>query len=137
MTAKEYLLQAESLKIRIGTMSEQLEYLRSAALYAPPLTSNMPKPSTRNVHKAEDAYVRVMEKEAQIEAAQNKLVEIVSAIDLVAEPTLQAVLSKRYLCKKIWSEISRELNFSIPRLYELHRDALAEIDAFLKQHSET
>jgi hypothetical protein len=90
ISAKEYLSQANSLQIRIGTLTEQLEYLRSAAVYSSPQWSDMPRPATRNVHKNEDAYIRVMDKEQQIRIAQNKLLEIVATIDSVNELTLLA-----------------------------------------------
>lgn len=135
MTAKEYLLQAKSLKIRIGTMHEQLEYLRSAALYDPPQYSNMPRSSTRNIHKNEDAIIRVMDKEEQIKATQAKLGEVVATIDRIENPVHQAILVKRYISEKLWSEISAEIYISVTRLYELHRDALAEVEAILKERS--
>jgi hypothetical protein len=137
MTAKEYLSRAKNIKIRISTMSEQLEYLKAAALYTSPPIGDAPKPHIRNIRKNEDAYIRVIEKENEIKAAQEKLLEIAAAIDSVKDPILQAIVCKRYLCGKAWYDISCELNFSISRIYELHRDALAEIDGFLKHGAKT
>ena len=137
MTAKEYLSGARDILIRLDAMSEQLTFLKSAAEYSGVQYSHLPRPSTRNVHKNEDAYIRVIEKEEQITAAQKKLSEIETVVSKVGDSTQQAILSKRYLSKKSWGEISRELYYSIPRLYEIHRDALAAVDVLLSGHSKT
>lgn len=137
MTAKEYLSQVKILRVRMVTLSEQLDYLKSAALYPSLPMSTIPKGPTRNIHKHEDACIRIMEKERQIEAVQNELLEISRAIESIGDTTVQAVVSKRYLSGKAWRDISCELSFSVPRLYELHREGLEEIEVYLKDHSKT
>ena len=126
MTAKEYLSQARSIKTRLETMAEQLAYLRSAAEYVPPRLSEAPD-SSPNPHKHEAAMIRVMEMEERILATREKLIEVSEVISGVSDPTQQAILAKRYLRSKSWSEISGEVNYSLARVYEIHRDALESV----------
>jgi DNA-directed RNA polymerase specialized sigma24 family protein len=132
MTAKEYLLQAKNLKIRIETMREQVEFLRSAAEYSPPNYSDMPKSKTPNVRKNEESIIRLIEKNEQIETAEKTLSEIIEVINKIQDPTKQAVLTKRYLSGKSWGEISAEMFVGRTTLHTLHLDALAEIEILLK-----
>lgn len=132
MIAKDYLSQARSIQILIEAMSEQLAFLKETAKYITPCLSSMPKLSC-SINKTEDSYIRVIEKEEQIKALYRKLDEINKTICSVIDPVRQAILIKRYLSNKSWNAISEETTYSKPRIYELHRDALAEIDEMLKR----
>ena len=136
MTAKEYLSQARSIRIRFETMAEQLAVLKSAAEYISPRLSEAPA-SSRNPHKNEDAMIRVVEMEERIAAAREKLIEVSEVINKVADPTQQAILVKRYLRNKTWAEISDEVHYSLARVYEIHRDALRSVEAVGEWHSRT
>ncbi len=131
MTAKEYLSQARSLKTRIATMREQLEFLESAASYTSSQFSDMPK-APRNICKSEDAYIRCVEKQEQIKAAEVKLSEVVAMIDRVSDPDQQAVIVKRYLGNKTWAEIAAEIYVSHRRVYDIHLAALETVGALLE-----
>jgi hypothetical protein len=134
MTAKEYLSQARRIRIRLDAMSEQLVFLKAAAEYTSPCISDMPK-GPRNIHRTEDAYIRVMEKEEQITAAQATLSDIVTVIGMVGDPAYEALLTKRYLTNKTWSEIINDLHYGCTRIYEIHNEALAIVDEILKERS--
>ena len=136
MTAKEFLSQARTIKLRLETMAEQLVFLKSAAEYAAPCLSKAPR-CPRNPNKNEAAILRVLEMEERMAAAREKLNKVSELIDKVPEPTQQAILVKRYLSKKTWADISREMYYSVPRIYEMHRDALNTVQAVLDNHSES
>ena len=127
MTARQRLESAKSLKMRIATMQEQLAYLKSAAEYVSPQFDGMPKSPTRNVHKNEDKYIRILEKQEQIQAAQAELDEIAAAIDEVGSPPHHAILFKRYILGTSWFEIAQSLFISERRAYQLHTEALEKI----------
>jgi DNA-directed RNA polymerase specialized sigma subunit len=135
MTAKEYLLQAKSLKIRIETMREQLEFLRSAAEYSPPNYSNMPKSKTPNVRKNEESIIRLIEKNEQIETAEKTLSEIIATIDSISDPIKQAVLTKRYLSGKSWAEISAEMFVGTAQIFRHHKEGLEDIEKLIANES--
>lgn len=128
ISAKEYLMQAQSIKMRLEAMAEQLAFLKSATQYLSPQYSDMPKTSTKNIHKNEDAIVRVLEYEEKMRKYHAKLNEINEAIDSVSNPTAQAILAKRYLGRNIWDEIAQLLYISRSRVFELHNAALIEIE---------
>jgi DNA-directed RNA polymerase specialized sigma subunit len=128
MTAKEYLSQAARITARLKVMAEQLEYLKAAAAYVVTQFSDMPKPATRNIHKSEDAIVRVIDFEDAMRRLFATLEEITAVINSVSDTTAQAILTKRYLAANTWEQISRELYVSRSRVFELHTAALAEIE---------
>ena len=67
MTAKEYLLQAQSIKIQLETMAEQLEFMKSIILYASsPQYSDMPKSTSNNVQKNQDDIINVLDFEEKM-----------------------------------------------------------------------
>jgi DNA-directed RNA polymerase specialized sigma subunit len=132
MTAKEYLSQIQRIQTRLAAMSEQLVCLKSAAEYISPQISDMPKPATRNVHKSEDAIVRVMEWERKMGEQYNILADINATIDKVSDPLLQSVLVKRYVGGKTWMEIARETFMCERHIRRLHRQALDEVDVLLE-----
>jgi len=114
-----------------------MEFLKSAAEYASTQYSDMPRPSTRNIHKNENAIIRMLEMEERMTTAQDKINEVTAVIDKVTEPTQQAILVKRYLSNKTWVEISSELHYSIPHIYEVHRYALEVVQVILNDHSKS
>jgi DNA-directed RNA polymerase specialized sigma subunit len=128
MTAKKYLSQAARITAKLKVMAEQLEYLKSASECIPAQMSDMPRPATRNIHKNEDAIVRVMDFEIRMRDLFSQLEEITAAINGVSDTSAQAVLTKRYLIGNTWETISRELYVSRSRVFELHNAALAEIE---------
>jgi len=135
MTGREYLEQARQITARLKIMAEQLDCLKAAAEYAAPQCSHMPKPTNRNIHRLENAVVRVMEYEERMNAEFDRLAEINTRINELPDTTHQALLVKRYICEKSWFEISSELHISVSRLYVLHRQALDKIGRLLEVSS--
>ena len=134
MTAKEYLLQAQSIKIQLEAMAEQLEFMKSIVLYASsPQYNDIPKSTSNNVQKNQDDIINVLDFEEKVKKQRDKLNEINTTIYSVKDSKLQAILVKRYWLNKSWSEISDEINYSKPWIYELHRDALSAVDKILKR----
>ena len=112
-------------------MSEQLVFLKETAGYISPCISVIPKKSC-NIHKFEDACIRVMEKEDQIKMLYNKLDEINKIICSVSDPVRQTILIKRYLSNKTWTEISRETGISLRHVQRLHDTTLEELSNNMK-----
>jgi len=126
-TAKEYLSQPRRVDIKLKAMAEQLERLKSAAEYVGVQYSDMPRPA-RNIHRSEDAMVRVMDMEKRIDAEFIRLAEISATIEQVRDPLLYTLLVKRYLTGDAWQDIADDMSVSISHLYRLHNDALDEIE---------
>ena len=135
MTAKEYLSQAWSIRIRLEAMAEQLEFLKSTAQYIVPQYSDMPKPATPNIHKNEDAIIRVITYKERMEKQFAKLDEINETINSVSNPTSQAILVKRYIGRNTWDEITSAVYVSRSHAFELHNAALAEIEKLIQKRT--
>ena len=133
MTTKEYLLQAQSIKIQLDAMAEQLEFMKSIVSYASsPQYSDMPKSTSYNVHKNQDDIIDFIDYEEKMNKQRDKLNEINKTIYSIKDPKLQAILVKRYLSNKKWSEISLEMYMSLRHVQRLHDIALEEITKILK-----
>ena len=132
MTAKQYLSQIVMLKVRIAAMSEQIEFLRAAAECVTTTYSDMPRSATRNIHKNEDAIIRVLEMEEKRQSVFNRLAEINEAIASLEDPFLHSLLVKRYVRGERWEQIAADLFVSIRHVHRLHQSALDEIECRLK-----
>ena len=76
MTAKEYLSQALNIDRSINSKLEQVASLHELATKATTLMSDMPGSPNRNIHKMEDAIVKMVELEDEIYSDIHRLVEI-------------------------------------------------------------
>ena len=127
MTAKQYLSQIRHIQLRLSAMAMQLECLRSAAECITPTYSDSPHSTSRNIHKTEDAALRVVEWEEKMQVEIDRLADINTTIASVSTPALQSLLVKRYVCGETWEKIAVELCYSLAHTKRLHCIALAEV----------
>lgn len=139
MTAKEYLSQAYKIDNDINSKLEQVASLRDLATKATSTISDMPGSPNRNIHKMEDAIVKIIALEDEINSDIHELIslkaDITHIIKLVANRAERTILEKRYLCFDTWEQISVDMGYSIQHTFRLHDKALNEIDGFLKEES--
>jgi len=136
MKAKEFMSQALYIDQRINCKIEQVMVLRELAGKATATLSDVKVSGTRNVHRMEDAIVKMMDLEDEINADVDRLVElkreIVSVVNRIENPAYQTLLALRYLCFKTWDEMSDEMNYSIMHLHRIHGSALEAVDMVLR-----
>lgn len=129
--AKRYLSQAFGLNQRIESKLGQIEELHDLATKATVTYSDMPKDLNRDGSRMEDAVIRIIELETEINRDMVRLVElkkdIIRRINTVDNSELQTILELRYLSYMKWEEIAVELNYGIDNVFRLHRNALGEI----------
>ena len=93
--------------------------------------SDMPGSPNRNIHKLEDAIVRIVDLQNEIGSDVNSLLEIksqiVESIKQVTDPEGQVVLEERYLCYAKWEDIASELGYTVRQIFRVHDAALKEI----------
>ena len=86
---------------------------------------------TRNIHKTEDAIIKMMELEADINKEIGFLVErkreIFKVIQSVEEEEYRVLLEKRYLNHMTWEEIAVSMNCSLRTVYRIHGSALEKV----------
>jgi len=136
LSAREYLSGAWKIKLRIESMTRVLEFLQSAAEYTGPAYSDMPKSAARNIHKNEDAVIRVMEHKERIEAERRKLADVMDTIAGISDPAAQAVVVKHYIDRKTWARTAAEVFVSERQARRLHAAALAEVEQILNPDRE-
>ena len=106
IAAKNYLMRAYRIDNRINSKLDQIAALNDLATRATSNISDMPGSPNRNIHKLEDAIVRIVDLQNEIGSDVNSLLEIksqiVESIKQVTDPEGQVVLEERYLCYAKW-----------------------------------
>ena len=114
MTAKEYLSQAYRIDQRINTKLMRISELRALAQKCTVAYGGEQVSRTRNVASLEDAVMKIMEAEKELDAQIDLLVdtkkEIESVIERVPDADCRLLLEMRYLAMESWTEIARQMN---------------------------
>ncbi|MGN8738939.1 sigma factor-like helix-turn-helix DNA-binding protein [Bilifractor sp. HCP3S3_D3] len=131
MEAKEFLQQAFSIDQQIKSKNQQLEALKALATSTTQAMSGMPGSPNRNIHKMENAIVKMTSLEDEIREDIVKLVnlkvELKHVIDGVRRPEYRLILEERYLCYFTWEEIADDLHCSVRSVQTLHGKALEAV----------
>jgi len=134
MTAKEYLNTARYIEQGIKNMSSQLESLRALAVNVSPVYSSTPHASTRNIYKTENIIITILDLENKIEKESIKFSKILKTINNLCDPMKEAILINRYIKGLYWDDIAYDLKISVRRAYQIHREALADVDKILSKN---
>ena len=139
MKIKEYLMQAYRIDQRINSKLEQIGALHDLATKATVTFSDMPRNPNKGKSKIEDAIIKIMELEDEINHDIDELVDLKTDIThLIMSPDTheyQIILEQRYLCFKSWEKISVDLGYSIQHTFRLHDAALTDLERFYKDES--
>jgi len=139
MKIKEYLMQAYRIDQRINSKLEQIASLHDLATKATVTYSDMPRNPNKGKSKIEDAIIKIMELEDEINHDIDKLVDlktdITHLIKNLDSHEYQIILEQRYLCFKSWEQIAVDMGFSIQHTFRLHDAALTELERFYKDES--
>lgn len=137
MTAKEYLGQAYRLDQRITSKLQQIDSLRSLTRKVTASYDSEVVSRTRNVHSLEDAIIRLMEAEEDINRQIDELIqlkiEIGETINQVRNESYRLILEKRYLCFLPWDQIASEMHYSRRWVLNRHDRALEVVDRLLAE----
>ena len=132
MTAYEFLSQAYLLDQQIKSKQEQLVFLRSMAtsFYNP--TDQEQIVCTPNTYAMEDAVLKIIEAEQelndQIADMVDTMMEIKRVIARVQDVHLRLILEKRYLVFQTWRDIAADLDHSVRWVQEKHKMALEVVE---------
>ena len=137
MTAKEFLGQAYRLDQRINSKLQQIDSLRGLTQKVTQSYDNEVVSRTRNVSSLEDAIIRLMEAEEELNRQIDQLVdtkiEIGKLIDMVHNESYRLLLEKRYLCFLSWDQIAAEMHYSRRWVLNKHERALEVADRLLRE----
>jgi len=135
MTAKEYLKQIRIINMQLKSMRRQVQSLADAATNISPILSDMPKAATADIHRMENLIVTKVDLENEAAAKSDKLAEITRKINSLPDPMHVAIITSRYICNMEWRDIACEMHISEGRIFQLHRDALAELEKSIAGYS--
>lgn len=133
--AQEYLNQVRQIDEQMRIIQSQISNIVELSGMAYDKTPTQPNGDSRT----EKLAIRRLELLDKYEAKKDELVkmryEITDTIMTLKGRYQQEVLFKRYVELKRWRRIASELNLSISMTYNVHKDALQEIDEVLKHWS--
>ena len=98
MTAKEYLSQAYKIDYDINSKLEQVASLRDLATKATSTISDMPGSPNRNVHKMEDAIVKIIALEDEINSDIHELISLKADITHMIKRVSREQFLRRVIC---------------------------------------
>ena len=137
MTAKEYLGQAYRLDQRITSKLQQIDSLRSLTRKVTASYDGEVVSRTRNVHSLEDAIIRLVEAEEEINRQVDELIhlkiDIGETINKVRNESYRLILEKRYLCFLPWDQIASEMHYSRRWVLNKHERSLEVVDRLLAE----
>ena len=136
--AKDFLSEAARVDTRIRCKLEQLEALRSLAQRVTGSMAVHTGATTSGHGRTEDALVRVLMLQQELEEDVDTLVSLKRRIgELIASvpsPEHRTLLELRYLCFRPWEQIAEEMHYSLHHLYKLHNAALDHCDRLLAEN---
>lgn len=136
MSAKDYLMRAYLLNVRIDTKVRQLDDLNDMATHITATIDDMPKAPVGETSKLENTVVKILELQRQINKKIDELVdlkaEIMDVIEQVPDAVERVVLESRYINMESWPEMSERLHICERRLYQIHGNALCVVDGIIK-----
>ena len=126
--AKRFLSQAYWMDVRIDGRFRQVQSLRAIATRMTGSYEGDIVVHTRNAHSMEDAIVKVIMLEKELDAEIDKLVDtrriIKEVIDCVADEEQRILLELRYESSCSWKEIETMIRVGHSQMFERHNRAL-------------
>ena len=139
MKAKDYLSQAFRLDQRISSKLEQVACLRNLGMKATASTRARCVGEIQQHSPMENAIVKMVDLEEEINADIDRLVklkrEIMGVINSVEQPEYHLLLELRYLSYKTWEDIAERMNYSYRQVHRLHAQALNSLEQAIPCHS--
>lgn len=131
MTAKEYLGQAYRLDQRIDAKIAQISALNDLATKCTVTFSDMPGSPNRGKSTMEDAVVKIIDLQHEINKEIDRLVDLKREISVVVNSVrnleYRTLLEKRYLCFMTWEQIAVDMAYNVRHIYRMHDEALEKV----------
>jgi len=138
MNAKEYLSQAIWLNQRINSKLEQVSSLRTLASKVNTTFGEERVQSTKKQSPMEETIVRLIDLENEVNEDIDELIklksEIEETINQVDDPVYQLILQMRYIDRKTWEEVARNVGYDRRTIFRIHGKALKEIEKIKSCH---
>ena len=135
MTAKELLERIVKLRKAIAYRNTKIDALISQAQNISAHMTGMPHNPSADPSPMATAICKKIDLEHEIEALQAERESLIARIDLLENDVLSQILSLRYVQEERWEEIATALGYSEVHIFRMHRQAIALLDAILKDDS--
>ncbi|MCQ4922212.1 DUF1492 domain-containing protein [Tissierella carlieri] len=136
MNAKEYLSQALAINKRIDSKLEQVSSLRSLAMRVTTSFGEERVCSTKKQSPLEEAMVKLIDLEHEINDDIDKLLDIkkqiAEDISSLENENYRMILELRYVALMKWEDIAETMDYDLRWVYRMHGKALKEFDKPLK-----
>ena len=132
MTARDFLRQSLKVKCKLDCKLEQVQELKDLANRITPVFNGTPTVSNNCLSKLESAIVNLQEQSEVLGEDVVKYLkvrsEIADSIKAVVDENQRLILEYRYLTFRTWKKIAEAMNISLPRVYQLHEQALESFE---------
>lgn len=136
MNTKEYLSQALAINKRIDSKLEQVSSLRSLAMRVTTSFGEERVCSTKKQSPLEEAMVKLIDLEHEINDDIDKLIDIkkqiAEDISSLENENYRMILELRYVALMKWEDIAETMDYDLRWVYRMHGKALKEFDKPLK-----
>jgi DNA-directed RNA polymerase specialized sigma subunit len=135
MDIKQYLSKAHSLDQRINDKLSQKENIKCQAMKITASYSDIKVGSTKQKSPMENAIVRMVMLEQEINNDIDMLYSLKTEIELlvleIEDPLYRAIINQRYIKNKSWEEIAEVLGYQVRWVLKLHNRALKEAEKIM------
>lgn len=135
--AKEYLRTILDADIEIEAMRFRIEELTNTAEMCGAIVTSDKVQSSPKQDTMERAITRLVEERTRLAERIDEWVEkkadCMAVLATMQNPLYKQVLVYRYVMRKRWGRIMKELNYSYDHLMTLHRNALDDLGRILEQ----
>lgn len=133
----KYLNQSFYIDKEINSKIDHLNLLDDHLKKLTTIFKDTPPSSTRKVDSVQDTIANIMDLKTEINEHIDKFVdlqrEIMSVIAKVPNFKYRTLLTYRYLNFQKWELIAIEMNYSIQYIYDLHKEALKEVEKIISK----
>ena len=139
MTAKEFYKRPFDLNKKVVTKAERVAALRATTQRITASMDGEPVSHTRNMTAMQDAVIRLMEVEDELNQLTNEYLAAISEVsaeiqNLPGERD-KLIMEMRYLAFTGWDEIAESMGLSRRYVLKIHGFALSETEKRLKRCS--
>ena len=132
MTARTLLERIIRIRKAIDYRRTKIDTLTDQAEISSSRLTGMPHNPSPAASAIENAICRKVDLEREIEELEKERNTLIAQIDLIEDPDLSKLLMLRYVQEAQWEDIMAEMGYCHTHTHRLHRRALAELDAILK-----
>ncbi len=132
MTAKALLERIIKIRKAIDYRNTKIDALVAQAENTSARLTGMPHNPSSDPSPMATAICRKIDLEREIEELDFERKSLIAKIDLLGNDDLSRLLLLRYVQEAPWDDIMAEMGYCHSHIFRMHRTAIAQLDALLK-----